>query len=123
MVLDKDLDAEIHKTEVRLSYLRQRKRTGYPSGRKSKSPYTKRKENNPVDNELLLFFRSNIMDGSFKKQYKDLYENMVVNSKNFVMFHNTVFRAIDKYGNNEHKAALKELMDSINPNVNYPEMQ
>lgn len=100
MVYNEDLDDEIRRVESRLYYLRTRKRTGKPIG--STGTYTSRtkvKRPRKKEEELHVFYRTHIIDGSFKKEYDNLRENMIKHSKAFACYHNQVFNAIRKYGN------------------------
>lgn len=100
MVYNEDLDAEIKKAQNRLYYLQDRKRRGNPPG--SSGTYTSRtKIKRPCkrEDELHVFYRTHIIDGSFKKEYDNLRENMIKHSRAFAAYHNQVYNAIKKYGN------------------------
>jgi len=100
MVYNEDLDAEIKKAQNRLYYLQDRKRRGNPPG--CSGTYTSRtkiKRPRKKEDELYVFYRAHILDGSFKKEYDNLRENMIKHSKMFAAYHNQVFNAIKKYGN------------------------
>lgn len=109
MVLDKDLEKEIKRAESRLYYLRNRKQTGIPGGvsKKVKSPYVR--GNNEDNDELYIFYRNHILDGSFEKEYEKMKDEMIKKVRDFATFHNTIYRAINKYGNDKYKEVLKKL--------------
>ena len=119
MVYNEDLDAEIKKAQNRLYYLQDRKRRGNPPG--CTGTYTSRtkiKRPRKKEDELHVFYRTQITNGSFKKEYDNLKENMIKHSRTFAAYHNQVFNAINKYGTKEDKDKFSEICNINDLEIN-----
>jgi len=112
MIYDEDLDDEIRKAQQRLWYLRNRKRTGYPGGRKTNKPHVRcKKKQQTKDDEL--FYEQQIKGYLFVNRYNEYKEAMIQTSKRFVAFHNKVYKLVHKYGTEQEIEAFNKIAGNV----------
>lgn len=104
MVRDEELDKEIRRLELRLDYMRRRKKDGKPKS--SSGKYVKRAKPDPD----MFFYQSEVKDFAFVKKYNTYKEAAVQASKMFVAYHNHLCKVVAKLGNYQEKEALDKLM-------------
>ena len=110
MVRDDKLDDEIKRTQKRLRYLMNRKKTGFPGGRVTKNPHCRIKKKVIEDPEKK-FYEVEVKDYMFINKYKQYREAAVQAGKMFSMYHGRLWNAIHKYGTEQEKEAFDKLVN------------
>lgn len=109
-IKDDELDDEIKRTQHRLFYLRNRKRTGVAGGESRKNKLKKY----GADYAYYTYW---VKDHNFTTKYKQLREDMTVTAKRFVTYHNRIMEVVNKFGTDQEKDLLKKIMGNINEMV------
>lgn len=109
-VKDDELDDEIKRTQHRLFYLRNRKKTGVAGGESRKNKLKKY----GADYAYYTYW---VKDRNFTTKYKQLREDMTVTAKRFVTYHNRIMEVVNKFGTEQEKDLLKKITGNINETI------
>lgn len=109
-VKDDELDAEIKRTQLRLAYLRNRKKTGVAGGESHKNKLRKWGSD-------YAYYTYWVKDRNFTLKYKQLREDMTVTAKRFVAYHNRIMAVVNKYGTEQEKDLLNKIMGNVNETI------
>ena len=109
-VKDDELDDEIKRTQHRLIYLRNRKKTGVAGGESHKNKLRKWGSD-------YAYYTYWVKDRNFTIKYKQLREDMTVTAKRFVAYHNRIMTVVNKYGTEQEKDLLKKITGNINETI------
>ena len=109
-VKDDELDDEIKRTQNRLVYLRNRKKTGIAGGKSHKNKLRKWGSD-------YAYYTYWVKDRNFTIKYKQLREDMTVTAKRFVTYHNRIMAVVNKYGTEQEKDLLKKIMGNVNETI------
>ena len=109
-VKDDELDDEIKRTQNRLVYLRNRKKTGVAGGDSRKSKLKKY----GADYAYYTYW---VKDRNFTVRYKQLRDDMTVTAKRFVAYHNRIMEVVNKFGTEQEKYLLNKIMGNVNETI------
>lgn len=109
-VKDDELDDEIKRTQNRLVYLRNRKKTGVAGGKSHKNKLRKCGSD-------YAYYTYWVKDRNFTIKYKQLREDMTVTAKRFVTYHNRIMEVVNKFGTDQEKDLLNKIMGNINETI------
>lgn len=109
-VKDDELDDAIKRTQHRLFYLRNRKKTGVAGGESRKNKLKKYGAG-------YAYYTYWVKDRDFTTKYKQLREDMTVTAKRFVTYHNRIMEVVNKFGSEQEKDLLNKIMGNVNETI------